>query len=172
MKKYAGLSELPKRNRAFVSMFFFTVPMIALGVMVYQDPDAPVGAWIAIAVLAALDLLMLATLMFPRTYLTVDLSRRVATFVERGSRREIPLAELEPLYLHKITGTIVEHAASSGRPTGWWQVESKAAPVLFYRSAIEHEHKARRAIRRLNAEFGFTFEGPLETEYLPTRVKL
>lgn len=166
MKKYVGISELPKRDFVFVASVFVTVPLIGLCVMVYQDPKPPLGAWIAIGALVAVDLLIAAVLLFPRTYLTIDLERRVAIFCDRGARTEMPLSDLQPLYIQNIRGQVKERAGQSGRLTGWSRVQTAAAPVIFYRAAIEDTRKAKRAMKRLNEKLGFTLQGPTKTHHL------
>ncbi len=172
MKKYVGISELPKRDFVFVASFFVTIPLIGLCVMVYQDPKPPRGAWIAIGALVALDLLIAAVLIFPRTYLTVDLKRGVAIFCDRGARAEMPLSDLQPLYIQNIRGRIKERAGQSARLTGWSRVQTAAAPVVFYRVAIEDTRKAKRAMKRLNEKLGFTLQGPTKTQHLRDRSEI
>jgi hypothetical protein len=169
VKKYVGISELPKRDFAFVASVFVTIPLLALCVMAWQDPRPPGGAWIAIGALVTADLLIAAVLLFPRTYLTVDLERRVAVFRDRGARAEMPLADLQPLYIQNVRGRVRGGAGQSGRLTGWSRVQTAAAPVIFYRAAIEDERKAKRAMKRLNEKLGFTLQGPTRTTHLRER---
>jgi hypothetical protein len=165
MRRYPGISELGRRDRAYIASVFVTVPMIALCVLAYLPGPTPVGAWIAIGLLASIDAVLAGILLLPRTYLVIDAARGLATFVDRGERSEIPISEIAPLYVRKIEWR-------SGQDRGattlrWYRVETAAAPVIFYRGT--DEKGAKRRLKRLNQKLGFSVTGPTRTEYAPAR---
>ena len=136
---------------------------VGLAVMVHQDPGAPAGARIAIGVLALIVLTVLLVLVFPRTYLLVDVKGRNATFFEGGRETErVPLDQVGPLRVRKITKNI----GNSGRraDTSYtFRIESSAFPVTFYEGSTKKH--AQRRLRKLNARFGFTKTAPQKESY-------
>ena len=166
MRRYPAISELRKRDLCWVVGLFVTTPLVALLVMVYQASEVPMRAWIMIAVLASVDLLLAALLLFPRSYLVLDRKRGIATFVSRGKREEIPIADLEPLYIHKISRTVRNDRIAGDRQSIWYRVETAAAPVCFYRGVTRKA--ASRRLERLKRKLGFSLTGPSKTEYLPS----
>ena len=154
MRKYPAVRELKRRNAVFIASVFVTVPLLALLVMANLPGETPIGAWIAIALLAAADAVLVAILLFPRQYLVIDVARSVATYVNRGVRTDMPLARLEPLYVRKHEWMSQEH----NRKMGWYRVETAAAPVVLFRST--DIDRARRRLERFNRQFGFESSGP------------
>lgn len=165
MRRYPAISELRKRDLCCVAGLFVTTPLIALFVMVHQAAEVPTRAWIMIAVLASLDLLLAAILLFLRSYLVLDRKRGIATFVDRGKREEIPIADLEPFYTRKVSRTIRSDRFAGDRPSHWFRVETAAAPVCFYRGVTRKA--ASKRIERLKRKLGFSRTGPFKTESLP-----
>jgi hypothetical protein len=166
MRRYPAISELRKRDLCWVAELFVTVPLVALFVMVYQAAEVPTKAWIMITVLASIDLLLAAILLFPRSYLVLDRKRGIATFVNRKGREEIPIADLEPLYIRKVSRTIRSDRFAGDRQSIWFRVESAAAPVCFYRGVTRRA--ASKRLERLKRKLGFSRTGPSKTEYLPS----
>jgi hypothetical protein len=164
--RYPAISELRKRDLCWIAGLFVTVPLVALFVMVYQASEVPTRGWGMIAVLAALDLLLAALLLFPRSYLVLDRKRGIATFVKRGKREEIPIADLEPLYIRKVSRMVRNDRVAGDRESAWYRVETAAAPVCFYRGATRKA--ATRRLERLKRKLGFSRTGPSKTEYLPS----
>lgn len=148
-RKYPAVRELKKRDAAFIASVFVTIPLLALCVLAYLPGETPIGACIAIALLAAADAAIVAILLFPRQYLVIDVARSVATYVNRGERTEMPLARLAPLYVRKIEW----HSQQTNRKMGWYRVETDAAPVFLFRST--DIDRAQRRLERFNRRFGF-----------------
>lgn len=166
MRRYPGISELPKRDRCWIAGLFVTVPLVALFVMVYQASEVPTRGWVLIAILASLDLLLAALLLFPRSYLVLDRKRGIATFVHPGKREEIPIADLEPLYIRKVSRMIRNDNVGGDRESAWYRVETAAAPICFYRGVTRKA--AMRRLERLTRKLGFSRTGPSRTEHLPS----
>ncbi len=166
MGRYPAISELRKRDLCWIAGLFVTVPVVALLVMVYQASEVPTRAWIMIAFLASLDLLLAALLLFPRSYLVLDRKRGIATFVNHGKREEIPIADLEPFYIRKVSRTIRSDRFAGDRQSNWFRVETAAAPVCFYRGVTRRA--ASKRLQRLKRKLGFSRTGPFRTEYLPS----
>jgi hypothetical protein len=165
MPRYPAISELQRRDHCWIASLFVTVPLVALFVMVYQSSEVPTRGWVLIAILASLDLLLAALLLFPRSYLVLDRKRGIATFANRGKREEIPIADLEPLYIRKVSRMIRNDGVAGDRESAWYRVETAAAPVCFYRGATRKA--ATRRLERLKRKLGFSRTGPSRTEYLP-----
>lgn len=164
--RYPAISELQKRDHCWIASLFVTVPLVALFVMVYQASEVPTKGWVMIALLASLDLLLAALLLFPRSYLVLDRKRGIATFVRPGKREEIPIADLEPLYIRKVSRMIRNDRIAGDHESSWYRVETAAAPVCFYRGATRKA--ATRRLERLQRKLGFSRTGPSKTEYLPS----
>jgi hypothetical protein len=165
MRRYPAVTELRKRDLCWMAMFFAAVPLVALSVMIYQSKpsDVPAGAWTSVGLLAATELALAVVIRFPRRYLTVDLERGTATFVDKGKREEMPIRDLEPLYVRKVAKEIRGGQGRPDRTSTWFRVETAAAPVVFYRAASKKP--AAKALARLNRKFGFTRAAAEKTDY-------
>lgn len=134
MKKYVGLIEVSKRDHAMAGIYLVTIVGAIISVALYQDRSLPAWGWMTgVSITALLDLIFASIVLFPRTYLTVDLDQRVATFFEEGTQRTIPLAELGPLYLQETRGEGEASGAGMGRRIGGTaEVRTSAVTVVFY----------------------------------------
>lgn len=163
MSKFPGIVELGRRGLAVLVGTTAMAFLVGLSVMVYQSPSAPDGAKIAIGVLALVVFAIVLMLLFPRTYLRVDLKSKTATFYERGEEREtVPLDEMGPLRVRKITKSI----GNSGRRADLsytFRIESSAFPVTFYEGSTKKH--AQRRLKKLNQRFGFTKTAPEKESY-------
>lgn len=162
-KRYPGVVEIQRRTNAWILLVFLSLPLVMFAVILLLPGEAPAGFRLTVAVLALADLVPIAILLFPRTYLTVDLLNRTATFVEPGTSTPIPLAELEPLYIHQTVGAEKRGEGRHGR-VQWFTIRSAAAPVLFYRGA--DQGSAEKRLTRLTRRFGFTQTAPQKQEYV------
>jgi hypothetical protein len=161
--RYPGMVEMGRRTNAWVMLVFLTLPLVMFLVLAALPGESPTGFRVAIAVLALLDLIPIAVLRFPRTYLTVDAAARTATYVERGTTTTFPLADLEPLFIHQTIGAETRGEGRHGR-VQWFLIRSAAAPVVFYRGA--DQRSAEKRLARLTQRFGFTQTAPQKQEYV------
>lgn len=139
MRKFVGIAELRRRGFAVLFGFIALAFLAGWSVMAYQAPSVPDGVKVAMGVLALTVIALSLVLLFPRTYLQVDLEKRTATFVDRGERSTLPLDEVGPLYVRKITRNIGNSAST--------------------------KKSARRRLRKLNEQFGFSKTAPEKESY-------
>lgn len=162
-KRYPGVVEIERRTNAWILLVFLSLPLVMLSVILLLPGEAPAGLRLTVAILALVDLIPIGILLFPRTYLTVDLLNRTATFVEPGTSTPIPLGELEPLYIHETIGPEKRGENRHGR-VQWFMIRSAAAPVLFYRGT--DQKNAEKKLARLTQRFGFRQIAPQKREHV------
>lgn len=162
MRKFAGIAELRRRGAAVLVGFIALAFLTAWSVMAYQAPSVPDGVKVGMGVLALTVIALTLVLLFPRTYLRVDLEKRIATFVDRGTRSTLPLDEVGPLFVRKITRNIGNSAQRSDA-THTFRIECAAFPVAFYVGSTKKS--AQRRLRKLNEQFGFSKTAPQKESY-------
>ena len=160
MTKFPGVVEQPRRNSALFFGVLAGAPLISLSLLAYHARITPTGAKVAISLFVMVELALVLMRLFPRTYLLIDEKGRVATFVNRGHRKEMPIEDLHPLQLRTI-----DRPRSHGRVNRSYRVESAAAPVIFHSG--RNEEKAMKRLQQLNRRFGFEKTEPEENELSP-----
>lgn len=162
MRKFVGIRELPRRGLAVLAGVIALAFLTAWSVMAYQAPAVPDGVKVAMGVLALTVIALALVLLFPRTYLHVDVEKRIATFVDRGTRSTLPLDEVGPLFVRKITRNIGNSAQRSDA-TYTFRIESAAFPVAFYVGSTKKS--AQRRLKKLNEQLGFSRTAPPKESY-------
>lgn len=136
--------------------------LTAWSVLVYQSSSTPDGVKVAMGVSALIVIASTLVLLFPRTYLQIDVEKRTATFVDRGKRNVLPLNEVAPLYVRKITRNI-GNSSHRSETTYTFRIECAAFPVTFYVGSTKKH--ARRRLAKLNGQLGFSKTAPQKESY-------
>lgn len=157
MRKFVGISELRRRGLAVLLGVIALTFLLGWSVMAYQAPAVPDAVKVGMGVLALTVIAVAHVLLFPRTYLHVDVGKRTATFVDRGTRSMLPLDEVGPLFVRRITRNV------GNRATSTFRVESAAFPVAFYVGSTMES--AQRRLRKLNEQLGFSRTAPPKDSY-------